>query len=224
MTEYKRRKNTPAMEGCRFGRLTVVEFRGQSAGYGHPNQWLCRCDCGKETIVIGASLRGANTRSCGCLQRERVAAASYKHGHGRKGAKSAMFGVWKSMIARCSDGTGHPRYAGRGIKVCQRWRSDFLAFLEDMGERPEDRYSIERIDNNGDYEPGNCRWATHKEQMRNTSQNLLVDLGDGCGALCIAEQCERLNLNENQVRQRIRRGDTLRDALIKPFHRRLKRA
>lgn len=119
------------------------------------------------------------------------------------------------MISRCN--SDHHRYGGRGISVCPQWRENFEAFLSDMGEAPAG-LELDRVDNDGSYEPGNCRWATRQRQMRNMMRNHVVDLHDGYGPLCLAEQCERLGLNRKTVYQRVHRdGMTGFDALTKPF-------
>ena len=152
----------------RFGRLTAI----RRAGYG-PNQhiqWLCRCNCGTEKIIAGSHLRGGLIQSCGCFLRERRSAGNIRHGHARIGKRSKMFQAWCGMRARCTN----PRnkfwksYGGRGIQVCERWQGPdgFSNFLADMGERPE-RMTLDRINNDGDYTPSNCRWATQHEQRMN---------------------------------------------------------
>jgi len=135
--------------------------------------WHCVCACGSTVITSLRSLRRGSTRSCGCLQRELAAlgiiARSTKHGHNRRGCRTREYSTWASMIRRCHNPQEPSffRYGGRGIHVCRRWRFNFLAFLQDMGCRPRGPYSLERIDNDGNYTPSNCKWATPLEQARN---------------------------------------------------------
>jgi hypothetical protein len=147
----------PKLTGLRFGRLIVIRRQGLlttgKAG------WLCQCDCGNKKITTTAHLISLNTQSCGCLPNGRKT-------HGL--SKLPEYRAWSAMKDRC-DNSNHryfQDYGGRGIKVCEHWKS-FENFLLDIGERPSPKHSLDRIDVNGDYEPKNCRWTTSLEQTRN---------------------------------------------------------
>jgi hypothetical protein len=153
--------------GQRFGRLLVLAFEKVDAA--RHACWLCRCDCGEERSVSGNSLRRGNSFSCGCWNLARLALRNLTHGHARGHSTSPEYRSWSGMIQRCRnpENPGWKNYGGRGIKVCERWRS-FENFLADMGRKPSPLHSIDRFPNNdGNYEPGNCRWATRFEQRHN---------------------------------------------------------
>ncbi len=149
------------LTGKVFGYLRVICRR--TCG-GRRVRWLCVCRCGKLVDVAGDSLHVGDTRSCGCYHRRRASESNITHGHS---TRSVMYSTWCNMKTRCTNinSEDYPNYGGRGIMVCDRW-SAFENFLEDMGERPPGR-SIDRIDNDGNYEPTNCRWATPTQQRHN---------------------------------------------------------
>lgn len=163
--------------GKKFGRLTVIGFSGLDKC--KKAQWRCLCNCGKLVSVAASSLRSSLTRSCGCFHQERLRAVAYKHGHAdhRNGAVSVEYYAWISMKQRCTNPKRHnyKNYGGRGIVVCDRWRDSFINFLADVGERPGPEFSLDRINNDGNYEPGNVRWATRSQQQRNTTKKTLSD-------------------------------------------------
>jgi hypothetical protein len=164
----------------RFGRLTVIA----PAGYKHVGhqgrkflQWLCRCDCGNEHTTTTNSLNTKGVKSCGCLASEVAKQKNLTHGHAKDGKCSSTFRVWQAMLDRCRrpKSTVYHYYGGRGISVCPQWASSFQAFLTDMGERPTD-CQLDRINNNGNYEPANCRWATKQEQIANRRNTQFIQL------------------------------------------------
>lgn len=134
-----------------------------------------QCDCGKKWNARADSLKAGKILSCGCLGREIRRAKNTVHGLTPRGKSPAEYTTWASMIQRCCNPKSPPYkyYGARGIRVCERWRNSFSAFLEDMGPRPYGK-EIDRVDNDGDYMPGNCRWTTRKAQMQNTRGTRLV--------------------------------------------------
>lgn len=160
------------LQGKRFGRLVVLRKAGFRI-YGKLKHkfhyWLCVCDCGKQKTIAGGHLRNGHAKSCGCFQADCRKRGSVTHGDSSGGKTSTEYNSWCNMLQRCTN-RKRPRWrdwGGRGIKVCDRWRK-FKNFLEDMGRKPGPNYSIDRFpDNNGNYEPGNCRWATWQEQVAN---------------------------------------------------------
>ena len=197
------------LRGRRFGRLVAVRYIVRPAG--KQNAWRCQCDCGKRATVITASLRNGNTQSCGCLHRAEMSRQFYKHG-GRRD-RTTEYEIWCGMIKRCENAQAqhYDVYGGRGVKICRRWRRSFAAFLADMGPRPLGR-SIDRFpDKNGDYRPGNCRWATAREQAQNTRTNRMITYRGE--QLCVAAWARRLGIKYALIHDRLRRGWSVDRAL-----------
>jgi len=154
------------LTGQLFGNLIVLNEAPVRASDGSV-QWRCLCSCGNTTIVSANNIKRGITRSCGCLQVQQQQLGSFKHGHTCGGVISSTYTAWNNMIARCTNpnDSSYEYYGARGISVCQRWMK-FENFLQDMGEKPEGLV-LDRENNNGNYEPGNCRWVTYSVSNQN---------------------------------------------------------
>lgn len=198
--------------GSKFGRLQVVsEAKPNARG---DRRWECACLCGEHLVVIGYSLTGGNTRSCGCLKREELAARRRTHGK----TNTPEYKVWNNLLGRCyrKSDRNYKNYGGRGISVCARWQGPrgFENFLKDMGPRPDPGLSIERRDNDGNYSPKNCFWATDAEQRLNRRNNLRITF-EGV-TLTLKEWSEKTGLNRRTISERLRRGWSEAKALQTP--------
>lgn len=194
--------------GMRFGRLIVIE-----AALPAPKQrrWLCKCDCGNEQIVSTARLNNGHVRSCGCLRADTAREGMQTH----KMSGTLTHKRWKSMLSRCftENSKSYPRYGGRGITVCEQWRNSFENFLRDMGECPGEAWTLERKETNGNYGASNCKWATRKEQNRNTSRNRLLEYRGE--QRCVSEWAEVLGISANTIYKRLYAGKSDEEALAK---------
>lgn len=199
------------LTGQRFGRLVIVSFGGINRS--GKATWECLCDCGHTLVAISGNLRSGNTGSCGCAHREGLIHRNTTHGQNR----SPEYTAWQRLLGRCfcETNSDYDRYGGRGITVCTRWRYSFEAFYADMGPKPSGhRISIERLDNDGHYEPGNCVWATQAQQTRNTCRTHRITFRER--TMCLADWAAECRLSEKTIRWRLKNGWPVELALTKP--------
>jgi hypothetical protein len=197
--------------GRRFGRLIVLSIAPKTT---RMLKWNVRCDCGSERVVYGCHLKAGNTVSCGCKAASQKTRLRHGHWSGRR--PTPEHATWAAMIQRCTNPKAphYERYGGRGIAVCERWLV-FENFFADMGKRPSPKHSIDRKDNDGNYEPDNCRWATKLEQMRNTSvTRYLTHNGQ---TRPIGDWADEVGIAVRAIAKRLRRGWSIADALSKPL-------
>lgn len=202
------------LTGQQFGKLTALSVATRSTGRGVV--WLCACKCGNTTRALLSSLTSGNTTSCGCKHQEALVARNFRHGK----CGTDEFHAWNAMKRRCV--TKNPRvrkyYGDRGIKVCDRWLADFKHFLADVGLKPTKTHSLDRIDPNGNYEPGNVRWATPETQARNRrGRQSLTFAGQ---TMFIDQWAEIVNLSPRLIAERKKNGWTPEQILTTPRGRR----
>ncbi len=199
--------------GQRFGRLIVDRALSVDRG---DTRWACTCDCGRATESAGRHLVSGNKKSCGCLQIE-AGAKTRRHGHSADGKISPTYRSWVAMKDRCARPTNpdYANYGGRGIVVCDRWLT-FEEFLADMGERPKGTTLDRFPDRDGNYEPGNCRWATITQQNRNTRSNRTITVNGV--AMTVAEAAEHFGIASGTIFHRLRAGWSQTDAATRPVH------
>jgi hypothetical protein len=207
MSKYEQR-----YMGRQFGRLTVIGYI-PGKGSGHHPKLICKCSCGNEAAVFSSNLLRRLTRSCGCLNDEARVLNNTKHG----GTRCSEYVVWRAMLQRCTDPghTAFENYGGRGICICDRWLK-FEHFRADMGPRPSLNYSLDRYpDQNGNYEPTNCRWATKSQQARNKRNNRLITF---CGfTLTLAEWAPLVGISASSLAARLDKYSySVADAIITP--------
>ena len=188
------------LTGQKFGRLTVIE-RADNTKQGQA-KWLCQCDCGRKTVVMGKSLRNGNTKSCGCLQKETIGYKRTIHGQ----TNTRFYRIWCGMKSRCYN-KKNPHfhlYGGRGIKVCNEWLKDFQTFYDwAIANGYADNLTLDRINVNGNYEPSNCRWITRKEQNNNKRAEPIIIFAIFCSntsisnlsvSFCSSRRCTLLHI------------------------------
>ena len=196
--------------GQRFGRLVVIA-KDLTPPTITGSRWVCRCDCGSIQTFMGSGLKRGETRSCGCLRRDDARARFTVHGR----CYTTEFTIWMGMLDRCSrpNNTAYPNYGGRGITVCERWLS-FENFYEDVGARPSQSYSLDRIDNDGPYSPENCRWATRAEQRRNSRNVCRIEYGGR--TMILFDWAQELGFTYATLKHRIQRGWSVERAFTTP--------
>lgn len=199
------------LTGQRFGYLTVIKKAGKNKS--DKILWLCKCDCGKLKIIQGASLKNGRTKSCGCLRKKGA-----RRTHGFKYTR--LYCIWQGIKKRClnKNTSNYYIYGGRGIKICDEWKNDFKSFhdwayangYDESAKRGD--CTIERIDVNGNYEPSNCRWATMKEQCRNTRSNKLITYNNE--TRCLMDWSYIFNINYKTLLYRFKNGWIIEKAFV----------
>lgn len=190
------------ISGQSFGRWTVSSYAGDAS-------WSCLCECGTERNVPGFSLRSGISKSCGCLAAESASSRLLKHGHARIGNTTPEYRAWAAARERCTNPNkkNWHRYGGRGIRMCDEWMASFEAFLEYIGARPSSVHSLDRYPNNdGNYEPGNVRWATPEQQGRNTSATRFLTIRGE--TMCLEDAAKKFGKHRKYISRRLDKGWT----------------
>ena len=189
------------LTGQKYGSIEVLERAGTK---GNHALWKCKCVCGIEFNATSNNLRTGNTKSCGCVQRMT---------HGMR--RTRVYKIWTGMKERCQrlKSAAYENYGGRGIKVCARWQ-EFEAFYDDMGDPPSEQHTLDRKDNDGDYEPGNCRWATEIEQHNNRSDNRMLTFQGKTQSMM--DWVRETGLPKSTIQKRLKRGWSVQKTLSEP--------
>ncbi|MEI6296219.1 MAG: hypothetical protein WCO84_01055 [bacterium] len=198
------------LTGKKFERLTVIR---RVENKNNKIMWLCNCVCGKTKIINSHDLRSEHTRSCGCIHSESIRMLKTTHGL----TNTRLNSIWCSMLTRCSNinSKSYDNYGGRGITICNEWKTDFLVFYNwAMENNYSQDLTLDRIDNNGNYEPENCRWATTEQQMNNTRHNVFLEL-DG-KKMTVAQWSKYLGINVYTLWSRIKSGWNVQDIINCP--------
>jgi hypothetical protein len=198
------------LTGNIYGRLTVIKQDEDRHVLGKTRYWWCCCECGKIKSINGSSLKSGKILSCGCL----------KNKHGKY--KTTEYHTWGNMLDRCININSllYKSYGGRGIKVCNRWKGKkgFINFLEDLGKKPSSKHQLDRIDNDGNYEPKNCRWVTPKENTRNKRNTKYITYNNNTN--CVSAWAEGLGISTSTLFGRLRNGWSIERALTQKVQKR----
>lgn len=207
------------LTGKKFGRLTVIKLMG--VGKDRYSLWFCECDCGNTKLAHAGRLRNGTLRSCGCLHSEQ-AKENYKHCIKHGLSQTRIYSIWKGMLERCENSKSkvYKHYGERGITICEEWK-DIKTFYDwALNNGYKDNLEIDRIDNNGNYEPSNCKWSTRKEQTNNERRNIRVEINGEEHTL--AQWAEKIGIVENTLQYRYHRGDR-GERLIRPVETKYRR-
>lgn len=204
------------LTGRQFGRLTVLKEAGGRSSQGYV-LWICQCNCEDKNLVTVSSgnLKSGKTKSCGCLGREQLIRRNKsRERYSASERESRLYRIWGGMNARTTyeSQKSYKDYGARGIRVCDEWKEDYMTFKDwALSHGYKDNLSIDRLDNDGDYTPDNCRWATRKEQHNNQRSNILLSY-DG-QTHTAAQWAEIMNIPKDRIYKRIRRGRSIEDIL-----------
>ena len=187
------------LTGQRFHKLTVISRAPGYQSSSNGTRWHCVCDCGNKTISDGSGMRKGLIKSCGCHARQFLGKPHFKHGQ----HKHKLYLAWTSIKQRCLN-PNHPwyhRYGGRGITICDEWVNSYPAFVAHMGPAPTDKHTVDRINNDGHYEPGNVRWATRAQQVRNRANNRMITYGER--TMCFADWVKETGIPHTTLHYRL---------------------
>lgn len=203
------------LTGLKFGRLIVLKlaFKKQRNKKGVRCYWLCKCECGNTVNVLTDALKSGHTKSCGCLGKEKRLEANITHNF----SNNRLYNIWSGMKSRCfnKNNKQYKNYGGRGISICNEWENSFIEFYNwAVNNGYKENLTIDRIDVNGNYCPENCRWATSKEQARNTRKNHTITYNGETH--CIAEWAEILDIKYSTLTERVRKNWSIEDKFQKP--------
>ncbi len=211
----RRKPNKEYNHGDKFGDITFIQedfHEKEVTGFQAVRKAVVECFCGRKFITRITGLENGKVTSCGCRRRDGLIRRVTRHNM----SKSSEYKAWESMKARClyEKSKFYYKYGGRGITICDKWM-DFKNFYRDMGNKPDEKYSLERIDVNGNYEPSNCRWATRREQDRNKTNTVYINYNGEKWVLM--DLAKKFNIHQQTLKQRVISGMTAEEAISKPI-------